>query len=71
MKNMSKIIKGHNNEVTSKLREPKTKMQLQKNICKMEQNYQINDVVYKCDVEIPLLKKSWTCNGRRMEEPLL
>ena len=71
MNNMSKIIKGHNKKVTLKPREPKTKMQLQKNFCKMERNYQINDVAYKCDLAIPLLKKSWTCSGMRMEEPLL
>ena len=48
-------------------------MQFQKNAeCPLEGNYQVNDVVYRCDVERPLAKKSvsWTCRGR-MEEPFL
>ena len=33
-------------------------MQFQKNAeCPLEGNYQVNDVVYRCDVERPLAKK--------------
>ena len=37
----------------------------------MEENCEVNYVVYKCDVTKPLQKSvSWTCR-RRMEESLL
>ena len=73
MNNMSKIIKGHIKNVTSKSGGQIPKCNCRKKAeCPMKGNCQVNDVVDKCDVTRPLPKKSvcWTCRGR-MEERLL
>ena len=58
MNNMSKIIKGHNQKVTSKPHNQRPKCNHRKKAeCPMEGNCQVNDVVYKCDVTRPLLKQ--------------
>ena len=58
--NMSKIIKGHNNKVTSKPRGERSKCNCRKKAeCPMEGNCQVNNVVYKCDVTRPLPKKMY------------
>ena len=52
------MIKGHNKEVTSKLRDQTPKCNCSKKTeCPMEWNCQVNDVVYKCDVRKPLSKR--------------
>ena len=57
MNSMPKIIKGHNNKVTSKPHD-QTQYNCRENAeCSMEENYQVNEVFYKCDVTRPLLKK--------------
>ena len=50
----SKIIKGHNEKVTSIPRDKRPKCNCRK---KLEGNCQVNNVVYKCDVLRPLPKK--------------
>ena len=58
MKKVSKIIKGHNRKVTLKPRDQRPKGNCRKKAeCRMEENCQINSVVYKCDVTRPLPKK--------------
>ena len=58
MKNMSKIIKGHNKKVTSKPHDLRPKCYCRKKAeCPMERNCLLNDVVYKYEVTIPLPKK--------------
>ena len=47
---MSKIIKGHKKNVTSKPRDQTSKCNCKKNAkCPMEGTFQVNDVIYKCD----------------------
>ena len=73
---MSKIIKGHNKKYLAKPRV--THVTNEQNAIKaknqefpIEGNCQVSNVVYKCDVTRPLLKRvSWTCRGR-MEEQFL
>ena len=58
MNNMSKIIKGRNKKVTSKPRDQKPKCNCRKQEeCQWKGTVKLNDVVYKCDVTRPLLKK--------------
>ena len=58
MNNMSKIIKEHNKKVTSKPCDQRPKFYCRKKAeCPMEGNCQVNDIVYKCDVTKPSLKK--------------
>ena len=58
MNKVSKIIKGHNRKVTLKPRDQRPKCNCRKKAeCPMEENCQINSVVYKCDVTRPLPKK--------------
>ena len=58
MNNMLEIINGHNKKVTSKPRDQTPKCNCRKNVeCPIEGNYQVNDVVYKCDITRPLPKK--------------
>ena len=57
MKNMWKIIKGHNKKVTPKPRDQRPKCNCRKKaVCPMERSCLVNDV-YKYDVTRPLLKK--------------
>ena len=54
MNNMSKIIKGHNKNVTLKPCDQRPKCKCRKKTeCPMEGNCQVNDVVYKCEVTRP------------------
>ena len=57
MNNMSKIIKGHK-KVTSKthVKTPKWNCR-KKEECPMGANFQVNDVIHKCNVARPLPKK--------------
>ena len=58
MKNISKVIKGHNKKVTSKPRYQRPKCNCRKKAkCPMEGNCEVIDAVYKCDVIRPLPKK--------------
>ena len=59
MKNMSKIIKGHNKKVTLKPRDQRPKCNCRKKAeCPVEGNCQVNNVIYKCDLtRRPLPKK--------------
>ena len=58
MNNMSKIIKGHNKNVTLKPCDQRPKCKCRKKTeCPMEGNCQVNDVVYKCEVTRPPQEK--------------
>ena len=58
MTNMSKIIKEHNKNVTSKPRDQGPKCNCRKKAeCQMEGNCLVIYVVYKCDVIRPMSKK--------------
>ena len=58
MNNISRIIKGHNKKITSETCDQRPKFNCRKNAeCPIEGNWQVNNVVYKCDVTRPLLKK--------------
>ena len=60
MNNMSKIIKGNNENVTSKPCDQRPKCNCKKKTeCPMEGNCQVNEVVYKYDVTRPLPKKEY------------
>ena len=56
--NVKQIIKGHNEKVSSKPRDQRPKCNgRKKGECRMEGNYQVNNVVYKFDVTRPFQKK--------------
>ena len=58
MNNTSKIIKGHNRKVTLKPRDQRPKCNCRKKAeCPIEGNCQVNNIVYRSDVTIPLPKK--------------
>ena len=58
--NMSKIIKGHNKKVTLKPPDQRPKCNCIKKVeCPMEGNCLVIDIVYKCDITRPLLKKAY------------
>ena len=57
MKNISKIIKGHKKKVLLKPCDQTPKCNCGKKAeCPMEENCQVNDVVYKCDITRSLWK---------------
>ena len=70
MNNISKIIKGHKKKWKQYDQAPKRNCR-KKAECSMEGNCQVNDVVYRCDVTSPLLKKLYLGLAERMEEPFL
>ena len=58
MNNVSKIIDGHNKKVKPKPRDQRPKCNCRKKAeCPMKEEWQVSDVVCKCDVTTPLPKK--------------
>ena len=66
MSNMSDIIKGHNKKLFSKPHDQRPKCnRRKKSEYPMEGNFQVNNVIYKCDVTRALPKKVylWLAEG--------
>ena len=65
MNNMPEIINRHNKKLTSKSFDQTPKSNCRKTEYPMEGNCLVNNVVYKCDVTRPLLKRKCILDLKR------